>query len=79
VEVLAQDWAADPYALGGRALRRPGQLTTQLPAIQQPQGRVAFASGDIASGWVGFVEGALESGLRAAQQVLKLTGYSVAA
>ncbi|GHF74741.1 flavin monoamine oxidase family protein [Streptomyces thermodiastaticus] len=79
VEVLAQDWAADPYALGGWALRRPGQLTAQLPAIQQPQGRVAFASGDIASGWVGFVEGAIESGLRAAQQVLKLTGYSVAA
>ncbi|MEU3776666.1 NAD(P)/FAD-dependent oxidoreductase [Streptomyces sp. NPDC032472] len=74
VSVLAQDWGKDPYSLGGWALRRPGQLTTQLPAIQQPRGRVSFASGDIATGWVGFVEGAIESGLRAAQQAAKAVG-----
>ncbi|MFE9560505.1 flavin monoamine oxidase family protein [Streptomyces sp. NPDC006487] len=73
VSVLAHDWGKDPYALGGWALRRPGQLTRQLPAIQQPLGRVSFASGDIATGWVGFVEGAIESGLRAARQALKVT------
>ncbi|WP_343245594.1 FAD-dependent oxidoreductase [Streptomyces sp. SID4985] len=73
LEVLAHDWGKDPYSQGGWALRRPGQLIAQLPAIQQPQGRVSFASGDIATGWVGFVEGAIESGLRAAQQVLKMT------
>ncbi|MER5794519.1 FAD-dependent oxidoreductase [Streptomyces sp. NPDC001980] len=76
-EVLAHDWGKDPYSLGGWALRRPSQLTGQLPAIQQPQGRLSFASGDIATGWVGFVEGAIESGLRAAQQVLKVTGSTL--
>ncbi|WP_308364796.1 FAD-dependent oxidoreductase [Streptomyces sp. ISL-86] len=33
-------------------------------------GRLAFASSDIASGWSGWVDGAIESGLRAAAQVM---------
>lgn len=68
----AQDWGADPYSLGGWALRRPGQLTAQLPWIQQPHGRIAFATSDIASGWAGFVEGAIESGMRSAAQAVNL-------
>ncbi|WP_446040257.1 flavin monoamine oxidase family protein [Streptomyces sp. SID1121] len=69
----AHEWGRDPYALGGWGLRRPGQLLRQLPGIQQPHGRIAFAGGDIASGWNGaFVEGAVETGLRAAQQVAAL-------
>lgn len=69
----AQQWGADPYARGGWGLRRPTQLLRQLPALQQPHGRVVFAGADIASGWSGaFVEGAVETGLRAAQQVAVL-------
>ena len=68
IQHRAQDWGADRYSLGGWALRRPGQLTAQLPAIQLPHGRLAFATSDIASGWAGFVEGAIESGFRAAGQ-----------
>jgi monoamine oxidase len=49
-------------------MRRPGQLTSHYPAIQQPHGRLAFATADIASGWNGLVDGAIESGLRAAEQ-----------
>jgi monoamine oxidase len=64
-----QDWGRDPFSLGAWGMRRPGQLLAQLPDIQQPQGRVAFATGDIASGWNGgFIDGAIESGLLAAQQ-----------
>ncbi|WP_405810147.1 FAD-dependent oxidoreductase [Streptomyces sp. NBC_00210] len=74
IEVKAQDWGRDKYSLGGWAMRRPNQLTTQFPAIQQPSGRLAFASGDIASGWNGFVEGAIESGQRAAQQAIAASG-----
>jgi monoamine oxidase len=75
VEVLdlrSHDWGRDQYSRGAWALRRPGQLLTQLPAIQQPHGRVVFASGDTATAWNGFVDGAIESGLRAARQVLAL-------
>ncbi|MFG3497336.1 flavin monoamine oxidase family protein [Streptomyces sp. NPDC047928] len=69
----AMEWTKDRYARGGWGLRRPGQLLRQLPAIQQPHGRIVFAGGDIASGWYGaFVEGAIESGFRAADQATAL-------
>ncbi|MEU2826385.1 NAD(P)/FAD-dependent oxidoreductase [Streptomyces bacillaris] len=72
IEHRAQDWGAAPYSRGGWALRRPGQLMAQLPAIQRPHGRLTFATSDIASGWVGFVEGAIEAGFRAACQAAEL-------
>ncbi|MFD7446139.1 flavin monoamine oxidase family protein [Streptomyces sp. NPDC059909] len=67
VSYKAHDWGRDPYALGGWALRRPGQLL-RLPELQQPHGRIAFANDGIASGWHGFVDGAIETGFRAAEQ-----------
>lgn len=69
----AQEWGRDPYSRGGWGLRRPGQLLKHLPAIQQPHGRMLFAGADIASTWTGaFVEGAIESGFRAAEQAAAL-------
>ncbi|MGW3929787.1 flavin monoamine oxidase family protein [Streptomyces microflavus] len=69
----AMEWSKDTYARGGWGLRRPGQLLRQLPAIQEPHGQLVFAGSDIASGWYGaFVEGAIESGLRAADQAVTL-------
>ncbi|QPK50895.1 FAD-dependent oxidoreductase [Streptomyces gardneri] len=69
VSVRSHDWGTDPYARGAQALRRPGQLLRQLPDIQRPYGRIAFAGGDLASVWNGFVDGAIESGRAAAQVV----------
>jgi monoamine oxidase len=75
VDYRAMEWNKDPWARGGWGLHRPGQLLRQLPAIQQPHGRIVFAGGDIASGWNGaFVEGALESGFRAARQAAEVVG-----
>ncbi|HEY8987156.1 MAG TPA: FAD-dependent oxidoreductase [Streptomyces sp.] len=74
VDFRAQDWGADSYSMGGWALRRPGQMSAQLPSIQQPHGRLTFATSDIANGWVGFVEGALEAGFRAASQAAAIAG-----
>ncbi|MFE1545961.1 flavin monoamine oxidase family protein [Streptomyces sp. NPDC058718] len=67
--VRSHDWGSDPYARGAQALRRPNQLLRQLPDIQRPYGRIAFAGGDLASVWNGFVDGAIESGRAAAQAV----------
>ncbi|MFD7339101.1 flavin monoamine oxidase family protein [Streptomyces violascens] len=64
------DWGNDPYARGGWSFKQPGQLTQTLRSIQQPIGRVAFANSDIASGWSGWIDGAIESGQRAAAQVM---------
>ncbi|MCX5417789.1 NAD(P)/FAD-dependent oxidoreductase [Streptomyces sp. NBC_00059] len=67
VSLKAHRWGSDPYARGGWAFRKPGQLTSLYPAVTQPTGRLAFASGDIANGWSGYIDGAIESGRRAAQ------------
>ncbi|WP_367127940.1 flavin monoamine oxidase family protein [Saccharothrix sp. HUAS TT1] len=71
LSVKGHNWGGDRFALGGWSFRRPRQLTGLLRAVQQPQGRISFATSDIASGWSGYVEGAMESGLVAADQVTR--------
>ncbi|MDT0433390.1 MULTISPECIES: flavin monoamine oxidase family protein [Streptomyces] len=72
LEYQAMEWAKQQYT-GGWGLRRPGQLLGLFPAIEQPHGRILFAGGDIAKGWHGaFIEGAIESGFRAAGQAATL-------
>lgn len=66
-------WGREPYSLGGWGLRRPNQLLDLYPSIGEPHGRIVFAGADIAEGWHGaFVEGAVETGLRAARQAARL-------
>lgn len=72
-EVAAHDWWADEYSRGTWGTSRPGQLTA-LPALQAPEGRLVLAGGDIASGWTGTMDGAIESGLTAARTVAGLLG-----
>jgi monoamine oxidase len=38
--------------------------------MQRPEGTVVLAGSDLANGWSGFMDGAIESGLRATAQVL---------
>lgn len=70
LEVRGKNWAADEYSRGGNTCFRPGQLTRLLAELQQPQGRLSFATADIAAGWVGYIDGAIESGLRAARSAI---------
>jgi monoamine oxidase len=69
IEHRAHDWGRDPWSLGGWGNRRPGQLTTAHRALRSPLGRVVLASGELADGWAGCIDGAVESGLRAARLV----------
>ncbi len=67
-EVLAataHDWLADPYSRGTWAIHRPGWYEHHHRAMQAPEGRLLFAGSDLADGWAGFIDGAIESGLRA--------------
>jgi monoamine oxidase len=61
-------WYNDPYAVGAFALFEPGQETTLQPDIVRPEGRVHFA-GEHCSLWHAWIEGALESGIRAAEAI----------
>jgi monoamine oxidase len=63
------DWDADPWARGAYAWFRPGQLTSLLPTLIAPEGRIHFAGEHTASA-SGWMEGALQSGLRVAAEVL---------
>ncbi|WP_405822420.1 FAD-dependent oxidoreductase [Streptomyces sp. NBC_01390] len=72
LSVKGQDWGKDAYAKGGWTFRRPGQLLGELRAVRQPHGRLVFAGSDIATGWGGYVDGAIETGIRAAGLVAGL-------
>ena len=71
---VGYDWNADSYARGTWCVFRPGQLTRYLRELQRPEGRVYYASGDNAHGWRGFIDGAIESGLRAGREVAAALG-----
>jgi monoamine oxidase len=63
-----QCWDADEWARGAYAWFKPGQMTSLLPHVARPEGRVHFA-GEHASSLFGWMQGALESGNRAAQEI----------
>jgi len=61
-------WDDDPWARGGYCWFRPGDMQRFLPHLARAEGRVHFA-GDHTSHSPGWMEGALESGHRAAAEV----------
>ncbi len=61
----AHDWLADEFSRGTWAIHRPGWYEHHHAAMQVPEGRVILAGSDLANGWSGFIDGAIESGLRA--------------
>ena len=74
-EVLAataHDWLADEFSLGTWAIHRPGWYTHYHGEMQIPEGSVIFAGSDFANGWAGFMDGAIESGLRAGATARRL-------
>jgi monoamine oxidase len=74
IAVDAHDWNADPYSKGGWMTYRPGQASRLMSALQRREGRVAFAGADIATRWIGWLDGALETGARAATEALEVLG-----
>jgi monoamine oxidase len=72
VDAITWDWNADEFARGTWCALRPGQYSRHLAALQQPAGRVIFASADWANGWRGSIDGAIEQGLSSARRVRAL-------
>lgn len=62
-------WPCDPYARGGFSHLAPGYVLEHMEHIGGPVGRIHFA-GEHTALWTGFVEGALESAERVAQEIL---------
>jgi monoamine oxidase len=70
VAATATDWLGDEFSRGTWAIHRPGWYTTHHAEARRPEGRIAFAGSDIANGWSGFIDGAIESGFRGAALAL---------
>jgi pseudooxynicotine oxidase len=67
----AHDWLADEFSRGTWAIHRPGWYTHHHAEMQRPEGAVILAGSDLANGWAGFMDGAIESGLRAGATALR--------
>ncbi len=65
LDVTAHDWLADEFSRGTWAIHRPGWYERHHDVMRRPEGRVLLAGSDLADGWAGFIDGAIESGLRA--------------
>jgi monoamine oxidase len=67
----AHDWLGDEFSRGTWAIHRPGWYTRYHAEMQRPEGSVLIAGSDFADGWAGFMDGAIESGLRAGAWALR--------
>ncbi len=72
VDATAHDWLADEFSRGTWAIHRPGWYEHHHAAMRRPEGRVLLAGSDLANGWAGFIDGAIES--RAARRRLGRVG-----
>jgi monoamine oxidase len=71
IEVVEQHWPGEPFTGGGPvALSAPGALSTWGTALRDPVGPLHWAGTETATKWSGYLDGALSSGLRAADEVL---------
>lgn len=61
-------WLTDPWSMGAGAEFRAGQMTKYEPYLALPEGRIHFA-GDHTSPWNGWMNGAIQSGERAAFEI----------
>ncbi|MCL6091760.1 MAG: FAD-dependent oxidoreductase, partial [Actinobacteria bacterium] len=71
VQLLEQDWSAEPYSLGGYdAHPELGALAAYGRALRAPYRCVHWAGAEAAPHWCGYMDGAVASGERAAAEVL---------
>jgi monoamine oxidase len=68
---LELDWAAEEYSRGCYgAFATPGTLTRYGRSLRPPIGPLHWAGTETAMRWAGYMDGAAESGLRAAREVI---------
>jgi monoamine oxidase len=70
LETAAHSWVDDEFSGETWPMHRTGFLTRSLAALKAPSGRIRLAGSDLADGWGGFIDGAIESGLRVARELL---------
>ena len=74
VESRFINWHNDPFARGSYSFPAPGQVTTIGPILQAGLGRLHFAGEHCCPAFVGYMEGALQSGVLLAKRLAKRDG-----
>ena len=64
-------WVSDPWARGSYAAFLPGQYTRYYGYAGKPEGAIHFAGEHTATANQGYLEGAVESGERCADEVAR--------
>jgi monoamine oxidase len=73
---LETAWAEEEWTRGGPVCSfTPGSLVPYGEALRQPAGRIHWAGAETATVWCGYMEGAVRSGERAAEEVLDAEGW----
>ncbi|WP_433799953.1 flavin monoamine oxidase family protein [Actinomycetospora sp. CA-084318] len=70
VEATGHDWTDDPFSGETWANLRPGQMSAGIPEMQRHEQGVYFAGSDYATGWLGYIDGAVESALTVSRHVM---------
>ena len=66
------DWGTEPWTRGGPAAALPpGVLTNSFAHIRKPEGRIHWAGTETATEWIGYMEGAIQAGERAADEIAR--------
>jgi monoamine oxidase len=68
------DWPSDPWALCGYSFPGPGEVTGMGPVLHEPYGQMHFAGEYNTIKFVGYMEGALQSGARVARHIAQRDG-----
>lgn len=70
VEYVDRPWTNEEWSRGCyAALFPPGVWTSVGSSLRRPEGRIHFAGTETATVWTGYIEGAVRSGERAAEEV----------
>jgi monoamine oxidase len=73
-KAVRQHWPTSPFVLGSYTCYKPGQYSTLADAVATPVGNLFFAGEHTSAEFNGYMEGAAESGERAAKEVLAKVG-----
>ncbi len=70
--VIRNAWERHPWSRGSYSLLKPGQYTAFHGVEHLPEGRIQFAGEQSSAAWYGYLNGAVESGQRAAAAILRV-------
>jgi monoamine oxidase len=74
IDFLDKDWLYEPFSAGCQPAPPPGLYTQFGHALTAPVERVHWAGTETASRWIGWMNGAVESGERVAAEVASVIG-----